>query len=149
MEIMDTLGFLLGTWQVDRSIEDHQSGTQGSFEGTATFTEAAFGSDTHTEGRARYEESGELHFGDHVGQTHRGLDYVRSDTATVALLFTDGRPFVDLDLSAGAWQSTHLCGDDRYEITTHVRSADLIEERWWVAGPTKDYEAVTILTRLE
>lgn len=140
MEIVDTLGFLLGTWQVDRSIEDHRSGTQGSFAGTAAFT--------CTDGRAHYEESGELHFGAHVGETRRGLDYARSDATTVALLFTDGRPFVDLDLSTGAWRSIHLCGDDRYQITTLVRSADLIEERWWVAGPTKDYEAVTILTRL-
>jgi hypothetical protein len=39
MEIVDTLGFLHGTWRIARSIEDHRIGTRGSFKGMATLTE--------------------------------------------------------------------------------------------------------------
>jgi hypothetical protein len=67
---------------------------------------------------------------------------------TVMVYFTDGRPFVDLDLRTGAWQSNHLCGDDRYEIATFVRSRNIVQERWGVQGPTTDYDAVTTLLRV-
>ena len=39
MEIGDTFGFLLGTWDVSRVLTDHRCRTQGSFEGTAEVTE--------------------------------------------------------------------------------------------------------------
>lgn len=147
MEIVDTLGFLLGTWNVMRSMEDHQSGTRGSFEGTATLTEMRPAGDSARGRTARFEEAGELHFGTHTGQAHRRLEYVQLDNATVMLYFADGRPFVDLDLRTGAWRSCHPCADDRYEIATFVRSRDLMEERWRVRGPTTSYDAVSTLTR--
>jgi hypothetical protein len=37
---------------------------------------------------------------------------------------------------------------DRYEITTVVKSRDLVEERWRVEGPEKDYDAVMSLERV-
>jgi hypothetical protein len=98
--------------------------------------------------RARYDEAGELCFGTHMGQARRSLEYTRLDNATVMLNFPDGRPFIDLDLSTGAWQSNHLCGADRHEITTLVRSRHVVQERWWVCGPTTDYDAVTTLMRV-
>lgn len=64
------------------------------------------------------------------------------------LHFSDGRPYVELDLRSGAWQAVHDCGADRYEIETVVRSASTIEERWRVRGPAKDYTALTTLTRV-
>lgn len=148
MEIVDTLGFLVGTWQVRRSIEDHQSGIRGSFEGKATLTQPPFTCDLALGKRAHYDETGELHFGSHVGQARRSLEYLRLDDATAMLYFTNGRPFIDLDLSGGTWQSIHLCGDDRYEIAICARSSDVVEERWRVQGPTKDYDAVTTLIRV-
>jgi hypothetical protein len=148
MEIVDTLGFLLGTWRVSRSIEDHQSRIRGSFEGTAALTEPPSGCNFSLGARARYDEEGELHFGTHMGQAYRSLEYMRLDDVTVMLYFTDGRPFVDLDLSTGAWQSNHLCGDDRYEIATLVRSRNIVQERWRVQGPTTNYDAVTTLMRV-
>jgi Family of unknown function (DUF6314) len=62
--------------------------------------------------------------------------------------FSDGRPFVDLDLSTGAWRSVHRCGDDLQEIATLIRSPDSMEERWLVQGPVTHYEATTVLTRV-
>jgi hypothetical protein len=57
--------------------------------------------------------------------------------------------YVDLDLRSGTWRSLHPCAEDHYEIVTVVRSPDEVEERWRVRGPAKDYEAVTMLRRLD
>lgn len=35
VEIADTLGFLLGTWDLSRSYTDHRSGTTAAFQGQA------------------------------------------------------------------------------------------------------------------
>jgi len=147
MDNVDTLEFLLGTWRVARSIEDHRSGTRGSFAGTASLARAPSAGGFALGTRAHYEEVGELSFGDYVGPARRSLEYVRLDNGALMLHFTDGRPFVDLDLSAGAWQSTHLCADDRYEIATFVRSRNIILERWRVRGPATEYDAATTLRR--
>jgi hypothetical protein len=58
-----------------------------------------------------------------------------------------GEPFVELDLTSGAWHASHPCGEDRYEISTVVESPDLVREYWRVTGPAKDYSAVTTLRR--
>jgi hypothetical protein len=146
-KITDTFGFLLGTWRVERWIEDLVVPASGSFRGTASVLERPPDGDASPLGRARYDETGELHFGSYRGSAQRRLEYHRMGAA-VLLHFSDGRPFVDLDLRAGEWRSRHLCGADRYEMAFLVLSRDVVEERWQVQGPTKGYEAVTTLTRL-
>jgi hypothetical protein len=146
MQISDTLDFLLGTWDLERSIEDHRSGIRGVFSGSAALV-AAGQSWSSVAGRARYDESGELSFGTHVGPASRYLEHARRDTGSVMLYFADGRPFVDLDLRRGQWRSIHDCGDDRYEIVTMARSHDVVQEYWRVRGPGKSYSAVTTLLR--
>ena len=143
-----TLDFLLGTWEVDRSIEDHRSGTRGSFHGTAVL--AVDPDDGRpADCRARYDETGELTFGAHAGPASRHLRYAAGPgSAVVRVSFADGRPFVDLDLSGGSWRAVHQCGADRYELTTIVRSRHVVEEHWHVRGPGKSYDAVTTLTRM-
>jgi len=148
MEIVDTLGFLCGTWAIARSIEDHRIGTRGWFEGMATLRAVPIGGNVALEPRAHYAEVGELRFGTHIGQAHRTLEYRQLDAVTVMIYFANGRPFVDLDLRTGAWQSAHLCGDDRHEIATFVRSGNMVEERWRVRGPMTDYEAIALHTRV-
>jgi hypothetical protein len=66
-QIADTLGFLLGTWQVTRSIDDRRAGVHGSFHGTAVLAGAP-GADLSAPGaRARYTETGTLRYGTHTG----------------------------------------------------------------------------------
>ncbi len=139
--IDDTLGFLRGPWALSRLIEDDRSARCGRFTGAADVTVPAGG------GPARWVESGVLRFGDHEGPAERQLLLVPGPGSAVAVLFADGRHYVDLDLSAGSWHAVHLCGADRYEISTTVRSADLVEEAWAVTGPAKDYRAHTTLVR--
>jgi Family of unknown function (DUF6314) len=144
MEIADTLGFLLGTWDLSRSYTDHRSGTTAAFQGQAVLaTDAAAGPD-----RARYEETGLMSLGSHQGTAHRSLEYVRRPDGTVMLYRPGRQPYVDLDLTSGAWDAVHPCGTDRYEVTTVVRSRDVVQEYWRVQGPDKDYTAVTVLHRV-
>lgn len=143
MEISDTLGFLLGSWDVSRSYTDSRGGTAGSFQGQAVLAPDSAGS-----GRARYEETGQLRLGGHQGPARRTLEYDRRPDGTVMLYRPGRQPYVDLDLTSGAWHAVHPCGCDRYEISTVVRSPDIVQEHWRVRGPEKDYTAVTTLRRI-
>jgi hypothetical protein len=144
---VDTLAFLLGAWRLERTITDHRSGTAGSFNGEATLIEIDADGGSSIPERAHYEELGELRFGAHGSSARRTLDYVRLSDGSVLLCFADGRPFIELDLRAGTCRRTHDCGEDVYEIEMAVISDDLVEERWRVRGPAKDYSAVTALSR--
>ena len=146
--VSDTLEFLVGTRAVERSIEDHRSGISGHFEGQAVLVGHPAQQPAGTVPRASYQETGELRFGGHAGPARRGLDYVRRGGA-VMLYFTDGRPYVDLDLRSGTWRAAHPCVADLYEVTTIVRSADELQELWRVRGPDKNYDATTTLRRIE
>jgi hypothetical protein len=147
MKVVDTLSFLSGKWTLERFLTDHRSGTEGRFEGNVTIEAAQSSPNPALSTRARYDESGTLRFGTHVGPASRSLDYVRLECGVVMLYFTDGKRFVDLDLRSGTWRSTHPCGEDQHEIFTVVRSAREVEERWRVRGPTTNFDAVAILRR--
>jgi hypothetical protein len=148
MKIVDTLSFLLGQWRLERAFTDQRSRTEGRFEGSVTIAGTPSGRGAEFGPRAHYEEVGTIRFGSYEGAASRSLELVRLESAVVMLYFTDGKPFVDLDLRSGTWRSTHPCGEDDYEILTDVRSTDELEERWRVRGPTEDYDAVAILRRL-
>src|SRR5215470_571872 len=132
MKILDTLDFLQGSWDLNRSIEDHRSRTSASFHGTAVVAVTSMRSDQEP-GRANYDEAGELCIGTHAGPASRHLEYTTElGSGVVMIYFADGRPFVDLDIRTGRWQSVHDCGADRYELTTIVRSHGVVEEHWRV-----------------
>lgn len=149
--VEDTLGFLVpaaasSTWRIARVVEDHLDGSTATFQGSAGFR-----FDRSAEGRlglALYEEDGELCLGKYHGHSRRCLEYLDRGDGTAEVRFADGRHFVDLDLRSGSYSSLHLCGEDRYEIHSVVRSLDHMEERWLVSGPSKEYEAVTTLHRV-
>ncbi len=149
MEISDTLGFLLGTWEVSRFYTDHRSGTAPSFRGRAVLALDAASLALAPEGLdwARYEETGQLCLGSQRSPATRSLDFVRRPGGAVMLYRPGRQPYVDLDLTGGAWDAVHPCGDDRYEISTVVKSHDVVQEYWRVQGPEKDYTAVTTLRR--
>lgn len=142
MRVPDTLGFLRGHWQIERELVDHRTGTRGQFTGSAAIVPTSEG-----DGLASYAERGELHFGSHVGPAQRILSLQARPDGTVAVRFADGRPFYVLDLRTGHCQAEHPCRADHYRLTHVVHSADLIEERWQVSGPDKDYHAITRLRR--
>lgn len=139
MQVQDALEYLTGTWTLSRAIVDHLAGVSGSFDGDAQVRTLGW--------RGRYEERGRLRFGSYESSVRRALDLVAADGGVVAVLFTDGRPFFDLDLGSGICRAVHQCSRDRYELEFGVRSPDVLLESWWVRGPEKDYEAQTTWRR--
>jgi Family of unknown function (DUF6314) len=142
MRVPDTLCFLRGHWQIERELVDHRTGTRGRFTGSAAIIPAGDGDDL-----ASYTEQGELRFGPHTGPAQRILGFQARPDGTIQVRFADGRPFYVLDLRPGHCQAEHPCHADRYRLTHVVHNADLIEERWQVSGPDKDYHATTRLRR--
>ena len=162
MRVTDTLAFAAGHWRIERVLADHRSGTQGRFTGSATLSEPVPSepvlsqpalSEPDEPGPAPpwpalcYLETGELHFGTHSGPATRTLRYQGRPDGTVDVRFADGRLFYRLDLRSGRCEAVHQCRADRYEITYLALSADVLEERWQVHGPAKDYQATATLIR--
>lgn len=148
VDVADTLSFLLGTWSLERSLEDHRWARTGSFSGNAVMTATRADGASGLVERAHYCETGELRFGTHIGPSSRQLEYRRLGRGAAMVHFAGGRPFIQLDLRPGTCRRIHRCGEDRYEITTHVRSESLVQELWRVRGPAKDYAATATLIRL-
>ena len=144
MNASETISYLLGSWRVRRALVDQRSGETSSFEGVATFSL----NPAPTGDAVRFEEIGEMAVGPYRGEASRRLDYRAKDERTLLVAFCDGRHFIDLDLARGHSSDVHRCGADRYEITTIARSPELLEERWRVRGPRKDYVALTTFQRL-
>ena len=94
-----------------------------------------------------YLETGELRFGTHTGPATRTLRYQGRPDGTVNVRFADGHLFYRLDLRSGRCEAVHQCRADRYEITYLALSEDVMEERWQVQGPGKDYQATATLIR--
>src|ERR1035438_7423828 len=152
MRVSDTLAFAAGYWRIERVLADHRSGTEGRFTGQAVLGgpggPGAGADGTNGGGAAlRYLETGELRFGPHAGPATRALRYQGLPDGRVDVRFADGHPFYRLDLRSGYCEAVHQCGADRYEITYLVLDEDVMEERWRVLGPDKDYEATATLVR--
>jgi hypothetical protein len=137
-----TLEFLIGTWSVERRIDDVLSGDVGTFQGTATFVRD--GGDS----RVRFDEGGIVRFGDYSGRASRRLFLTEGPDSLIDVSFADGHHFIELDLRAGYSQDHHQCVSDGYDVITTVLDDDRLEERWRVRGPAKDYEALTLMTRV-
>ena len=159
MRVSDTLAFTAGHWRIERVLADHRSGTQGRFTGSATVSEPAPGSVTPGDAQPGgpgphgpgpelcYLETGELCFGAHTGPATRTLRYQGRPDGTVNVRFADGHFFYRLDLRSGRCVAVHQCRADRYEITYLALSENMMEERWQVRGPGKDYQATATLIR--
>lgn len=148
MEVRDTLGFLLGRWRVGRTLFNHRGGTIAQFTGRARVMATTTVAPVFGPAEAALVEIGVVTVGPHRGPASRRLRY-RDANGAAAAQFADGREFVSLDLRGGAWRAVHDCGLDRYEIETVVVGPDVIEERWRVRGPAKDYDAVATFIREE
>lgn len=147
MQVADTLDFLLGRWTLERVISDHRAGARSEFRGAAELT-APPGHPGVSATRARYREHGRFRSPAYEATAHRTLHYLR-DGGGVVINFADGHRFIELDLRGGAAEAQHACGDDDYRLGFWVPAPDVVEERWWVQGPAKDYEARTVWRRID
>lgn len=143
----ETFRLLLGSWAIERSIENHLTGESGSFHGVGTFTDSCRCSSIDSQ-HARYSEVGDHHFGGRAVSAQRQLEYICLPNNTVRACFVDGRTFYEFDLTGDARSYVHHCGADRYQITYLTVSDEIIRERWRVKGPNKSYDALTTMTRI-
>ena len=143
--VADLRAHLLGQWQLERTMLDRSTGVRGTFTGTVAFTPGGDG----TEGILRQHETGTVVWPTFTGPAFR--DYLLVPTgrpATMQVLFDDGRPFHELDLSSGRWSASHWCSPDTYQVSFAAPSPELIDYEWDVIGPAKDLLLRTSLRRL-
>lgn len=128
---------LLGSWSLDRRIEDRRSGELLHVTGTAVLEQVGAG-------EVRWQEEGQLERADgHRAPVSRELRVLRDGEAwTVHLPY--GAPFHRWEVDAPL---THLCGRDVYRGRMERPSALRWSVTWQVTGPAKDYRSVSVLSR--
>ncbi|AKJ14282.1 hypothetical protein ABB07_30775 [Streptomyces incarnatus] len=139
--VADVLAHLTGRWRVERDVRDLASGDEGHFSGTTVFTALRGGGLLH-------EESGDFTWQGVTRPATRALRFLpgpRPGTADVR--FADGRPFHELDLSAGRYVAEHPCAADLYRGEFTVQDADRWRSVWRVGGPAKDLVLITDYVR--
>ncbi len=154
MDVPDAFNYLLGSWSVERRIDDRLSRRIGRFAGSGSFTWSAAADDElravvgvtvpPAPSTACYREAGTLRWHGRDVPCGRVLVATPTDAGGAALRFQDGRHFIDVDLRFGVCEERHCCGDDLYLITFRVHSEGCYEETWQVRGPRKDYTATAI-----
>lgn len=128
--VEDISDYLSGDWRLARVYLDRRRGMVGWFRGMASFAATSDG--------VRYRERGRLRFGDFDGEAHREYRCDFPTPGVARICFADGRPFHDLDLSAGRWRVHHGCAPDSYAGEFLALSASRWRAAWRVVGLRKD-----------
>lgn len=126
------LDAFLGTWRLDRTIEDRRAGQTLSFAGLAKVTKTPEGA-TYWEGGVLTLPNGPLH-----GERRYHWAPVEHG---VAVFFEDGRTFHSFSFRAA--EADHLCGDDLYRVTYDFAQWPKWTATWRVEGPRKNYTSVS------
>ena len=134
--VSDLAAFLGGRWLLERRLTDERSGSVGELSGTAEFTQ-------ERAGELGYAERGILRLGDYEGSAWQRYCYRFPQAQRAEVYFLDGRPFHDLDLSAGLWRATHRCGQDTYEGLFRALSPGAWLLTWSATGPRKRWWSST------
>lgn len=139
--VPDALGYLSGRWRAERTVRDLASGEEGRFEGTVVFGPLEGGG-------LLQSESGDFTWRGVTRPAERTLRFLPGPGGTADVRFADGRPFHDLDLTAGRHVADHPCSADLYRGEFTVRDADHWRTVWRVRGPAKDLELTTGYARV-
>ncbi|MGW3724246.1 DUF6314 family protein [Streptomyces sp. F001] len=139
--VPDVLAYLAGHWRVERSVRDLASGERGEFTGTTLFSPLESGGLLH-------EESGTFVWQGAARPAERTLRFLPgSSPGTADVRFADGRPFHDLDLTAGRHLADHPCAADLYRGEFTVLDENRWRSVWRVRGPAKDLVLTTDYAR--
>ena len=124
-------------------MRDQASGDEGRFDGTTVFGPSGDGALLH-------HESGTFVWRGVARPAERTLRFLPgpAGTGTAEVRFADGRPFHDLDLTAGHWVADHPCAADLYRGEFGVRDPDHWRTVWRVRGPAKDLVLTTDYARV-
>lgn len=138
LPVTDPVGFLAGTWQVDRDLHEARDDQAGRFVGTAEFVPEGDG--------LRWTETGTAELGTFAGAASRVLLVVPGEHGW-EVRFDDERFFHPLDLTDGCSRVDHPCGEDHYRGELRVEGPDRFVIAWRVRGPRKDQTIVSRYTR--
>lgn len=121
---------LLGTWALDRDVDDRLARETRHVAGSATLTLVA-------PDHVRWEEAGTMRWAGHEVPVERRLDVRRGPDGTWTVHFSDGRVFHPWAVGE---QVDHPCGRDHYrgrvDVADDLRSWTVT---WHSTGPEKDY----------
>ncbi|MBE1595797.1 hypothetical protein H4687_001926 [Streptomyces stelliscabiei] len=122
-------------------MRDLTSGAEGEFTGRTVFSPL-------NDGGLLHRETGTFVWQGAPRPAERTLRFLPGPVpGTADVRFADGRPFHDLDLTSGHWQTDHPCVADLYRGEFEVHDEDHWRTIWRVGGPAKDHVLVTALTR--
>lgn len=126
---------LLGTWRLERVIEDRRLRDTSQVDGTLVLAPAG-------PGEVSWEERARWHRPDGDVEVRRGLRVVRADDGWW-VRFDDGRDFHPW--SPGE-EVVHDCDPDTYRgrVSGTTYEWTIV---WVVTGPAKDYTMTTVLSR--
>lgn len=122
----------VGTWRLERHLDDRLGQMDGDLHGQAEFREVAAGA-------LSYAETGTLTLarGGTLVAERRYRWWWRDND--VAVFFDDGAPFHHFCPGGLVPGSAHLCGDDTYNVTYDFRDWPRWTATWEVTGPRKRY----------
>ncbi|KQY58283.1 hypothetical protein ASD11_01045 [Aeromicrobium sp. Root495] len=133
---------LLGTWTLERTIDDRASGEARSVAGSTHLS-------LLDDGRVRWDESGVMRWAAHEVPVSRTL-FVEQRGDDWFVTFEDGRDFHPWSTETAV---DHDCPPDVYTgaITVHGAGAEVSSwsVTWTARGPAKDYTMVSLLSRAE
>ena len=142
----DLRNYLLGNWQVDRTLLDRGNGSRGTFSGVVSFT----GTD---DGGLRLREEGTVQWNPAGGAPFTGpasREYLLRPAATpdtMDVFFPDGRPFHRIGFGGEDHRDEHWCDPDTYRVNYTRLGPDEFHYRWDVTGPAKDLLLDSVLHR--
>ncbi|MBG6180859.1 DUF6314 family protein [Arthrobacter sp. CAN_A1] len=137
------LGYLDGSWSVDRTLQDLSSGLSGTFSGIATFA-------PDDDGALLHSERGTLVWAGYspAPATRELLWRAAGSAPSAEVFFPDGRYFHGLDLTTGEDSPVHQCAPDVYRGHFVLVDAESWRYTWRVSGPAKDLVLETRLRRM-
>lgn len=127
---------LLGSWALDRTIDDRHGAETSTVRGDTRLTHEA-------DGRVRWSESGTLNRGELAIPVTRTL-FVEKRGDGWFVTFDDGRDFHPW---APGTEVVHPCAADTYVGHVDLVDLDTWTVQWQVTGPAKDYTMSSRLTR--
>lgn len=135
----ERLAGFAGIWDM-RRVVIHRDGAVMRLRGTATWAPDGAGLLCDEAGRMRMPD------GTVLAVARRTI--WRADPENLAVAFADGRPFHRIGPGARP-AAAHDCPPDDYRLRYDFRRWPAWSVRWRVAGPRKDYAAVTRYARVE
>lgn len=125
-----------GVWTLERKIVDHLGQMSGTLSGHAHWEQRA----TET---LDYHETGQLRLATGGVLTAERRYRWQWAGAEVAVFFADGAPFHSFRAEGITSGTTHLCGQDTYNVAYDFSAWPSWTATWRVTGPKKDYTSTS------